>query len=62
MDDAILKPYWRRPGLGAGTVVVTARFFDPLPDEELRLFEDGHPGDPLRLPGSNKLDDPPAKE
>lgn len=36
----------RQPGRLKG-MRLTEAFFDPLPDEELLLWEEGHPGDPL---------------
>lgn len=36
----------RRPGRLKGWVIPDS-FFDPLPEEELKLWEDGSPGDPL---------------
>jgi prevent-host-death family protein len=36
----------RQPGRLKG-MRLTEAFFDPLPEEELRLWEEGHPGDPL---------------
>ncbi len=39
----------RRPGRYAGQIHIQPSFFDPMTDEEFREWEDGHPGDPLRL-------------
>lgn len=36
----------RQPGLLKGLTVPDS-FFDPLPEEELRLWEEGSPSDPL---------------
>ena len=36
----------RQPGLLRGMMIPDS-FFDPLPEEELRLWEEGNPGDPL---------------
>jgi prevent-host-death family protein len=36
----------RQPGRLKG-MRLTQAFFDPLPEEELRLWEEGHPDDPL---------------
>lgn len=36
----------RQPGLLKGLTVPDS-FFDPLPEEELRLWEEGSPNDPL---------------
>lgn len=36
----------RQPGRLKGMKIPDA-FFDPLPEEELRLWEEGSPGDPL---------------
>jgi hypothetical protein len=36
----------RQPGRLKG-MKLTQAFFDPLPEEELRLWEEGHPDDPL---------------
>jgi prevent-host-death family protein len=36
----------RQPGRLKG-MRLTEAFFDPLPEEELRLWDEGHPGDPL---------------
>ena len=36
----------RQPGRLKG-MKLTDAFFEPLPDDELRLWEEGHPGDPL---------------
>ncbi|MDP1606538.1 MAG: type II toxin-antitoxin system Phd/YefM family antitoxin [Rhodocyclaceae bacterium] len=37
----------RQPGLLKGWEIPDAAFFDPLPAEELRLWEAGSPSDPL---------------
>lgn len=39
------KPH-RQPGLLKG-MRITDAFFEPLPPEELKLWEEGWPGDPL---------------
>lgn len=36
----------RQPGRLTGAVITDA-FFDPLPEDELRLWEEGSPTDPL---------------
>lgn len=41
----VAKPR-RQPGRLKG-MRLTEAFFDPLPEEELRLWEEGHPDDPL---------------
>ncbi len=38
----------RRPGRLAGQIHIQSSCFDPMTDEELREWEDGHPVDPLR--------------
>lgn len=37
----------RQPGLLKGWDIPDSAFFDPLPDEELRLWNEGSPNDPL---------------
>jgi prevent-host-death family protein len=44
LEPAVKKT--RQPGLLKGWVVPDS-FFDPLPEEELRLWEEGSPTDPL---------------
>ena len=39
---------------GALPKIPDSAFFDPLPEEELRLWEDGHEGDPLNVPAPGK--------
>jgi prevent-host-death family protein len=36
----------RQPGRLKGWIIPDS-FFDPLPEEELKLWEEGYPGDPL---------------
>lgn len=43
---AVAKPR-RQPGRLKGWKIPDSAFFDPLPEEELRLWEEGSPGDPL---------------
>lgn len=38
----------RTPGRFAGKIHYHESIFDPMTDEELREWEEGHPGDPLR--------------
>ena len=40
----------REPGGFEGQIVIHDSFYEPMTEEELREFEEGHPGDPLRLP------------
>lgn len=40
------KPH-RQPGLLKGWEIPDSAFFDPLPEEELRMWEEGSPTDPL---------------
>jgi prevent-host-death family protein len=44
---AIVPPK-RVPGIAKGLWQLDDSFFDPLPEEELRLWEEGYEGDPLR--------------
>ena len=37
----------RQPGLLKGWDIPDSAFFDPLPDEELKLWNEGSPTDPL---------------
>lgn len=37
----------RQPGLLKGWDIPDSAFFDPLPDEELKLWIEGNPADPL---------------
>lgn len=37
----------RRPGRFAGQIKIHPMCFDPMTDQELREWEDGHPDDPL---------------
>ena len=37
----------RQPGRLKGWVIPDSAFFDPLPEDELRLWEEGSPSDPL---------------
>ena len=38
----------RVPGIAKGIWTIDDAFFDPLPEEELRAWEEGDDGDPLR--------------
>lgn len=40
----------RQPGLLKGWDIPDSAFFDPLPDEELKLWIEGSPTDPLNEP------------
>lgn len=39
----------RRPGRFAGQIHIHDSCFDPMTEDELREFEEGHPADPMRL-------------
>jgi len=43
----------RQPGLLKG-MRLTEAFFEPLPAEELKLWEEGYPGDPLNDRGEGQ--------
>ncbi len=47
----------RQPGGFAGQIVIHDSFFDPMTEDELREFGEGHPGDPLRLPLRGRNDE-----
>jgi prevent-host-death family protein len=47
----------RQPGMLKGLIHIPDSFFDPMTEEELRLIEEGHEGDPLRLPLDGKADE-----
>ncbi len=47
----------REPGALAGQIIVHDSFYEPMTEEELREFEEGHPGDPLRLPLGGRSDE-----
>lgn len=49
----------RTPGAFKGQIVILDSFYDPMTEEELKLWEGGHPGDPLNLP-LEKADEPAA--
>jgi hypothetical protein len=38
----------RQPGALQGQIVIHDSFWEPMTDEELALWEEGHEGDPLR--------------
>lgn len=46
----------RQPGTLKGLIHVHESFYEPMTDEEIREIEEGHPGDPLRLPLGGRAD------
>jgi antitoxin (DNA-binding transcriptional repressor) of toxin-antitoxin stability system len=46
----------RQPGGFEGQIVIHDSFFEPMTEKELREIEEGHPGDPLRLPLGGRAD------
>ncbi len=53
--EAKRKPK-RQPGMLKGVIpeFPDSFFFDPLPEEELKLWEEGYEGDPLNQPAEGK--------
>jgi antitoxin (DNA-binding transcriptional repressor) of toxin-antitoxin stability system len=47
----------RQPGTLKGSIHIHESFFEPMTDEEIREIEEGHPGDPLRLPLGGRADE-----
>jgi prevent-host-death family protein len=47
----------RQPGMLKGLIQIHESFFEPMTEEELREIEEGHPGDPLRLPLGGHADE-----
>lgn len=48
----------RQPGMLKGVIpeFPDSFFFDPLPEDELKLWEEGYEGDPLNEPAERKPD------
>jgi prevent-host-death family protein len=48
----------RQPGMLKGVIpeFPDSFFFDPLPEDELKLWEEGYDGDPLNEPAARKPD------
>jgi prevent-host-death family protein len=46
----------RQPGMLKGILpeIPDSAFFDRLPEDELKLWEEGYEGDPLNAPGAGK--------
>jgi antitoxin (DNA-binding transcriptional repressor) of toxin-antitoxin stability system len=53
---AVKKPK-RQPGALKGQIHIHESFFEPMTEEEIREMEEGHPGDPLRLPLGGRDDE-----
>ncbi|MGO9545443.1 MAG: type II toxin-antitoxin system Phd/YefM family antitoxin [Rhodomicrobium sp.] len=49
----------RQPGMLKGVLpeIPDSAFFDPMPEEELKLWEEGYEGDPLNAPAAGKPHD-----
>ncbi len=47
----------RQPGTLQGLIQIHESFFEPMTEEELREIEEGHSGDPLRLPLGGHTDE-----
>jgi prevent-host-death family protein len=47
----------RQPGTLKGLIQIHESFFEPMTEEELPEIEEGHPGDPLRLPLGGHADE-----
>jgi prevent-host-death family protein len=43
----------RQPGAFKGQIVIHDSFWEPMTEEELALWEEGHENDPLRQPLNN---------
>ncbi|MDZ4789886.1 MAG: type II toxin-antitoxin system prevent-host-death family antitoxin [Hyphomicrobiales bacterium] len=62
MQETLLKKTGRRPGAYKDELpeFPDSFFFDPLPDDELKLWEEGYEGDPLNQPPAKVRDETPA--